>query len=209
MSGSVRKISIALRTPTIWASVTVEPASGAIATRVAAERNFADSPAITRSAAHTRPSPPPPAATPWTSDHDGRVQTHERGRGGAQPRRWPRGCRPGAGRPGRRTRHVAAAAEVLALAGQQDRAGTRARRRRAGSRRQRAQQLDVHAVGGVRPVQAQVRDAVVEVEQDVAGIDQGLHGADPTGIIERCDRTWCMVVADARSTTGERWPPKS
>src|SRR5439155_15339384 len=51
--GFVSRISIARRSPTSRGSVTVVPASGAIPTRVAPGRNFADSAAITRSAAQT------------------------------------------------------------------------------------------------------------------------------------------------------------
>ena len=66
ITGLVSRIDIARRKPTSRDSVTDTPASGAIATRVAPARNFADSPAMTISEAQTRPKPPPPAAKPCT-----------------------------------------------------------------------------------------------------------------------------------------------
>src|SRR5690606_5595082 len=65
--GFVSRISMALRSPTSLLRVTVAPASGAIPTRTAPEKNFAPSAATTKSAAHTRPNPPPPAANPCTA----------------------------------------------------------------------------------------------------------------------------------------------
>ena len=62
MTGFSIRISMARRKPTSCVSVTVTPASGTMATRVAPAMNFADCAATTKSDAQTRPMPPPPAA---------------------------------------------------------------------------------------------------------------------------------------------------